>query len=363
MILLTDAVFEELDTRKGVLSSLQTALAIEHATIPAYLYAYFSIDRAFNPVHANVIRSIVREEMGHFALVCNLINALGGTPEIDTASFVPAYPAPLPGGVEADLRVRLAPLSTELLHDVFMKIEEPEKVQNFRVPKGLVAAVKAPLTIGGFYARLEQTLEAWGDAAFTGDPSRQLSATQAGVPFVREVTDLASAKAAIELIVDQGEGTGPSPEVNPDDEIDGDYAHYYKFAMLFHGRRLIRNPAAPADAPSDEKYIYGGDPIPLAQEGVRRVPTNPKAAQYAGAPEIKQAVDAFNTSYRNLLGQLHQAANGEPTQMGAALTTMKLELAPQAETLVTTPLPAALATELTGSAEAFAAPTFEYPTP
>ena len=45
---------------------------------------------------AAIIRSVVIEEMLHMALACNLLNAVGGQPEIDRAGFVPLSGSPCP---------------------------------------------------------------------------------------------------------------------------------------------------------------------------------------------------------------------------------------------------------------------------
>jgi len=88
-------------TVQSVRASLQNAIELEHATIPPYLYALYSLDAALNPGIAALIQSVVVEEMLHMTLSSNVLNALGGSPQIDRPGFIPAYPAPCPAASRA----------------------------------------------------------------------------------------------------------------------------------------------------------------------------------------------------------------------------------------------------------------------
>ena len=73
-----------------------------------------------------MIQGIVVQEMFHFALAGNMLTAIGGTPSIANADFIPSYPTSvLPGGIVQKLPVDLLPLSSGQLQ-VFMQIEYPE---------------------------------------------------------------------------------------------------------------------------------------------------------------------------------------------------------------------------------------------
>ena len=63
--------------------------------------------------------------MLHMAICANLLNAIGGTPQINHANFVPTYPGPLPLGIADGLTVSLEKFSLGLVQNVFMEIEEP----------------------------------------------------------------------------------------------------------------------------------------------------------------------------------------------------------------------------------------------
>src|SRR5205814_1549988 len=74
---------------------LQNAIKLEHATIPAYLSGLMSIRPGANAAVAEIIHSVVIEEMLHMSIACNILNALGGAPDINVPGFIPGYPGPL----------------------------------------------------------------------------------------------------------------------------------------------------------------------------------------------------------------------------------------------------------------------------
>lgn len=327
---------------KELRDSLQSAVMLEHATIPVYLYALYSIkpesltpDR--NLAVYNLLRSVVLEEMIHMSLACNILNAVGGKPRIDNPEFVPRFPGPLPGAIDNGLIVGLRPFSKQRVHDEFMAIEEPEDPLEFPVATMAEAgAAPAPTTIGQFYAAIRDRIEALGPAVFTGDPSRQVS----GAPFFPElqpVTDVASAVAAINLIVEEGEGTSTSP-LDQEDEL----AHYYKFAEIWNGRRLIATPEPPG-------YAYAGDPIPFDPTGVWPAVSDPHMGTYPAGSAARYASDTFNYTYTTLLRSLHATFNGKRDQFGAAVGVM--------ESLKTQAI-ALFAMDIGGGMTA--GPTFEY---
>src|SRR5438067_1296143 len=89
---------------------LQTAIGVELGTLPPYLYALYSIRPGTNPQAEQLIRSVALQEMIHMCLDCNILNALGGSPEINPQ----AYPGPLPGDIGPDgkpLKIHLYPFS------------------------------------------------------------------------------------------------------------------------------------------------------------------------------------------------------------------------------------------------------------
>jgi hypothetical protein len=297
----------------GVRAALQAAIELEHSVIPPYLYALYSLVPGGNEAVAGILRSVVTEEMLHLTLAANLLNAVGGRPLLDNPALLPRYPGPLPGTVDDGLSVGLAPFSVALVRDTFMRIEQPERSLDFAAAG---PAADEPLTIGQFYRRIRTTLVALGEGAFTGKRHHQVNTDL--LPGAVTVTGVTSACQAIDTIIDQGEGTLTSPlEV-----VGTDVAHYYRFAEIAHGRRLIRNPDTGPETPPDQRYLYAGAPVPVSQAAVRDAPANPKAAGYPADSAARRACQAFNYSYTCLLKSLHATFNGTPRELKSAIGLM-----------------------------------------
>ena len=304
----------------GVRDALQVAIKLEHSTIPPYLYALYSLKPGSNSKIAKIISSILTEEMLHMALVCNVLNAIDGSPDIGEPHFIPNYPGPLPGGVEKNLVVNLAPFSLPVVTGTFMVIEEPEKKLDFPIlphPCTLDLAAfpidKRPITIGDFYRKIMKKIRALGSSIFTGDPSRQLKTVFGKVPLFA-VTDENSAEQAIMLVVRQGEGTKTSPL---DDE--GNPAHFYRFAEIYKRFTLIPNPNP---RPGSPPYVFGGDPVPFDPKGVWPVILNPHTSTYIPGSAADQGNRDFNRMYTRMLRNLHAAFNGEPDRIAIAVADM-----------------------------------------
>ena len=303
MILMRPELAAELDRPDALHTALQTAIELEHATIPVYLYALYSIEPGRNALVASMLRSVVLEEMTHMGLAANLLNAVGGSPVIARPGFIPAYPGSLPGTVGGDLEARLDRLSLDLVEHVFMKIEEPEDPLAFRTES---AAAVDPLTIGEFYAAVADQLTAAGPAAFVGDPARQVT-HELGPEGLIAITDLDSALQAIHTIVVEGEGTSQSPL-----DREGELAHYYRFAEIKHRHRLVPRPDPPPDAPPDQLFTYTGNPVEIEAAGVRPLRRDPRLHPYPAGSAADLANQTFNYTYTALLKALHAAFNGRP---------------------------------------------------
>ena len=288
-------------TPQSVCASLQQAIELEHATIPPYLYALDSLDVARNGEIAAIIQSVVIEEMLHMTLSSNVLNALGGAPVIDAPHFIPTYPGALPGGVESDLIVNLAPFSMTQL-ETFLQIERPEDPLDFR---SAALAQEPTITIGEFYTAISDAIAVLGDEAFAVPPRNQIGPDL--MPESVIVTDVATAQQAIGTIIEQGEGTSSSPE----EQVGDGFAHYYRFMQIQKGRKLVKVPGA--TAPSDQ-YAYAGDPVVFDAAGVFPIATNPATPGYPTGSVQAFANDNFNYTYTALLGALHALFNGDTSQ-------------------------------------------------
>src|ERR1019366_837314 len=125
MLYMKPELFALLGTNKieDLRTVIQTAIELEHSTMPPYLFALYSLGNS-NPTIYSTLREIAVEEMLHMLLACNLLNAVSGTPKINDPTFVPSYPTPLPGTVHGSLIVPLKPFSKAVAENVFMEIEE-----------------------------------------------------------------------------------------------------------------------------------------------------------------------------------------------------------------------------------------------
>jgi Ferritin-like len=322
---------------------LQWAIELEHFTIPPYLCALYSLDPVRNPEAAEAIASVMVEEMLHLTLAANLLNAVGGRPQIDTPRMLLPYPRPLPHS-DGSFEVPLARFSPESL-EVFLQIERP-------APPGAPPEGDQYESIGQFYDAIRRGLselrEHLGEAqVFCGDPARQVTDADVytGGGRIVTVTSLDSALAALEEIVDQGEGCqleiwdGDVDVLHPErDQI----AHYFRFKELKLGRRFQCGDT-PQSGPTGERIAVDWD-------GVFPMRSNPRTSDHAPGSPIRTAQEAFNRTYCTLLQQLDQAFKGSPEVLGPAVGAM-YGLADQARELMQMPTEDGLAT---------AGPTFEY---
>jgi rubrerythrin len=274
-------------TPQTVRDALQNAVKLEHATIPIYLYGLYSLAQGTNVAIGEILQSVVVEEMLHMTLASNVLNALGGSPQIDQPGFIPTYPGPLPGGVESSLTVALAPFSMAQL-EIYLSIEEPENPLQFPT-----AMADNSITIGEFYTRISKAIGILGNGAFVNPPRNQVGPDLMDESII--VTDVPSAQHAIEIIIEQGEGTRTSPEA----VVGPGYAHYYRFMQIKKQHFLVKTPAVPPG------YAYAGAPLSFDPSGVYNVPPST-------SPSL--AADNFNYTYTSLLGALHVMFNGQNNQ-------------------------------------------------
>ncbi len=354
MIRIDPAVFALASSEdiKDLRAALQFAIELEHSTMPPYLYAMYSLRNSASPVNqgiARILRDIAKDEMLHMLLACNILKAIGGSPVINTPNFVPSYPTHLPGTVAGDLIVPLKPFSLDVAEKIFMRIERPVNVLDFEVVEGI--ADQPANTIGEFYARIKQMFLDHGDDLIhdhTGE-------TQPTSPFFKPKQKITSAQLAIEaidVIVEQGEGTSTFPFFNDgDNNPDNDkLAHYYRFAELVKGK-IQKNPNATPESPPVEQFIYdSSQKIPLDTSQILQLPDNPKSADYAPGSPARTASDNFNRSYTEVLVLLHNAFNGEPAKLGESVFLMGNALVGMARAI----------TEIDMGDGKRAGPTFEY---
>jgi hypothetical protein len=310
----------------GLRRHVYAAMQLEHATIPIYLTALYSIVPGTNSEGYHIIRAVAVEEMLHLTLVCNLMNAIGGKADLTNPGFTPNYPAYLPDG-EEDFMAGLRPFSREAI-ETFLNIERPASLNdsgsNKRHRPRKAAMLSAGHTgdadeehffsIGEFYKAIEIGLDdlyaEMGDALFSGDPSLQVGPEYyySGGGGLIAITDMTTAKAALDLIADQGEGT-----MGEIFDADGEISHYYRFQQLLLGR-FYREGDKP-DHPT-------GGPVHVDWTSVYPIKSNAKIADFPAGSDVRAAAESFNAGYAQYLGLLTRAFNGEANLLVDAVGEM-----------------------------------------
>ncbi|HEY8736185.1 MAG TPA: ferritin-like domain-containing protein [Candidatus Dormibacteraeota bacterium] len=221
----------KIDSREELVYLLGEASEIEHALLCEYLYAQFSlkrgVDEGVSPEQLERIQrweltliDVIKQEMLHLALATNILTAVGAAPHFERPNF-PILSRWYPDGVQ----IALLPFGERALRH-FMYLERPEGMalddaEGFTALQHVrpVTVDDAPLvgvpedwaTVGHLYrgieAGLEQLCDRYGESGvFIGPPRAQAVTSIFEWPELLAVTDLRSARTAIEIIVEQGEG-------------------------------------------------------------------------------------------------------------------------------------------------------------
>ena len=132
------------------------------------------------------------------------------------------------------------------------------------------------------------------------------------VGAVIPVTDLASAKEAIDVIISQGEGASI---LNPDQIGSDTLAHFFKFEEIVCQRRLEKM--------DDLNYAYKGAAIPFNPEGVLPMHSNPTASTTPPDSNCYHKSRIFHRVYRNLLQKLQEVFSGHPDDIFVTIQLME----------------------------------------
>lgn len=307
------------NTREELIYLLSRASELEHGLACIYLFAAYSLkndasEGGLTPAQANMVRgwrrhlaAVAIEEMLHLAQVSNLLTAVGGAPNFKRANF-PMPPSAYPFGV----CLTLEPFS-QLTIERFVTYEmpeagilSPEQQAIFDPIRERVIAAQggepAPVdeddsvsfepfdidfnTVGEFYHKIETGFHNIPEEELFIGP-REAQANARYVDLGGELTavvDRASACAAIEMIVEQGEAP---TAMHPD-------AHFVVFDTV---RREYNEAVAQAKQTG----------VPF--EPVRPVVPNPMTRFYDDTSEgtiirdplTHEVADLFNISYDTML--------------------------------------------------------------
>ena len=221
-----------LDTREALIYTLGKAAELEHLIMLQYLFAAFSLkqsereglsDEQLAAVQGwrRTLMSIGEQEMLHLALVQNLLTAVGAAPRLARPNF------PLPASsYPAGVRIELLPFGEAALrHFAFLERPEGMAVDDAEGYDALGEATALPHdeadeivphlqefdTIGQLYRSIQTGLEhldsrLGSGRLFVGPADAQATEEHFGWRELVAVTDLATARRAIDTIVEQGEG-------------------------------------------------------------------------------------------------------------------------------------------------------------
>jgi hypothetical protein len=330
-----------LDQKKDELGHLlQTAMRLEWSTIPPYMVALLSIRKEANRVVANVIRSVMMEEMLHMVMVGNLMSSIDRPVQLG-AEDRPEYPLRLKfeGKEFADRKfdINLAAFSKSTI-DTFLQIELPASLLTPQL--ALADAIVVPgVTIGVFYQRIIDDLESLckeftEERVFTGERRRQIGEqyywSGEGKPI--EIVDLESARRALDVVIHQGEGATDSINAEDATYFDdiGSVAHYFRFKEIAVGR-FYRKDDKPQNPPSGETF-------PVDYTAVYPIKSNPRQTDYAEGSRLSVLNQEFNEQYSRMVGQLETAFNGTPFALYDAIIDGMRVLAPIAVEMMSTPI-------------------------
>jgi hypothetical protein len=318
------------ENRKELTYLLSQGAELEHALMCQYLYAAFSLKGASDGLSDEQVERVERwrtailkiagEEMLHWAVVQNLLAAVGSAPFV-SRPHMPHQAQGYPPGVQ----LSLLPFGERSLQH-FIYLERPQDVESVDgegfepvgaalepmraeeiVPRGQEFA-----TVGHLYrscaSGLAHLAEKMGEERlFIGPAFHQAEESAFGWPTLGAITNLEQAEAAIERIVEQGEGaTG-----------DWDDAHFGRFIAVRDEYLAMRR-----DDP-------GFDPVhPVVGAGMRAV-EGIEPDVHITDPATGACSDLFNAVYELLLQMIaryfafgHESAEERAVLAGSAVDLM-----------------------------------------
>ena len=319
-----------IENREQLLGLLAEAAEIEHNLMCCYLYAAFSLKQSTSEGVTDAeleaigrwrqeILHVAVDEMGHLALVANLMAAVGGAPHFCRANF------PIAAGYHpAGIVVKLAPFNRATLdHFIFLErpegtdiadgagFEPPRRYTRGATPGRLMPSSSDYDTVGQLYHAIRDGLERLvrthgEECVFIGPPERQLGPDVASLPGLTRVRCLKTARAALDGIVTQGEGAPDNTETS----------HYHRFLGVRQEYEALLA-ARPEFTPGR----------PAAHNPVMRPPPTPEGRVWIELQPAAELLDLVNASYNQMLRLLLQAyADTRGTKLQRALVDAAIDL-------------------------------------
>jgi CDGSH-type Zn-finger protein len=323
------------NTREELIYLLSRASQLEHGLACVYLFTAYSLkgeasEGGLSEEEASAVRgwkrklaTVAVEEMLHLAQVSNLLIAIGGAPHLRRPNF-PLPASAFPFGIE----LTLEPFSQDVIERLVCYempeagILTPDRQAAFdelRARVGVIPAVAAAKhirrltepfevdyrTVGEFYHKIELGFRTIPEERlFIGPPEAQAKARYLDLEgTLVAVIDRASACAAIEMIVEQGES--PS-STHPDAHFcvfDSIRTEYEQLTSAARARGVAFEPARPVVA----------NPMTRAYDDA-------SGATVLTEPAAHEVADLFNTAYDTMLLMLlrffaHEDENEEELRL------------------------------------------------
>lgn len=316
-------------SREQLWALLAEAAEIEHHLMCCYLYAAFSLkqqadeglsceDLPYVLRWRQEILGVAIEEMGHLAMVCNILSAIGAPAHLAHQNF-PIAPGYHPAGVV----VKLTPFNPSTLqHFIFLERPEDHEVADgsgFEPPQTyrrltnmnrLMTVGTDYVTVGQLYAIIGQGMKSLTEklgekALFSGNPEHQLDEVTGRLPGLKVVRCLATAQQAVDAIVRQGEGAAASEE----------RSHYQRFIAIqqeYDSLVATRHDFRPAYA--------------AAENPVMRIPPTPEGRIWVNCEPASSLIDLGNALYNHCLRCLSLAYSGVGRSTQAMLVRTSIDL-------------------------------------
>lgn len=348
---------ERIDSREELLYLLTMGAELEHGLSCLYLFTAFTVktdvaEGGFTAEQLPMLRawkrtlaSVAVDEMLHLAQVNNLVTALGGAPAFTRPNF-PQPADEYPFGIALTLEpfsyatacrlvaFELPETLPDALRDTYahLRASLPEGLpgERQRTPSDRIEPYPIDFrTIGEFYRKIERALrDLPEEGLFIGPPTSQVSGTFLEMASeLRPVFDRATALAAIDMIVEQGEGA----------RVDMASSHFTRFD------RMRRDYAAAVDAASAAGTTFA-PARPVVPDPVTRHRRDAVGGAVISDPITHRASEVFNLAYTTLLHILMQlfdrddSSPGEQEKLGTtALALMTSVLRPLGEALTKMP--------------------------
>lgn len=304
-------------TREELVEYLQTAIQVEHGTLPLYLTAMWSL-KDDSGDHYGILRGIALQEMLHLGIVCNLLKAIGERPLIaPPMATIPVFPGQLPGLDLSDVMsgdISLESFSTfdgdpKSRIKLFMRIERPVDGDIDPQIAAHAARLRAMVpkfhTIGEFYDVILQGIKTLAEKP---QPEITFAGTgQIGADWFAELTPITTKDEAVKqitLIQTQGEGTSSSQASGSSSQ---ELAHYYRFKQIVEEKKYNWSSGQPV---LDPALVF---PFP-AQDRIRQFTPAP----LGGHPQSA----TFDGAYSNMLNSLQRAWDDHPDALNDAISFM-----------------------------------------